>query len=142
MRAQVYNYTIREGSVETKTQEEELSKKLQPPDDRSGPDVQRLKIHRTTGVPAPEPNERTSDTTGRPATGRPVWTRNPLHQHPSQNERMTGPSGRPAAHEPPDDRSPADVRYLAVSSCRLRPMYPFTYLFVALDYIYSSTSTI
>ena len=47
--------------------EEELRKKLQPPDDRSGPDVRRLKTHRTTGPdrttgdPAPEPNERTSD---------------------------------------------------------------------------------
>ena len=104
MQAPRNTYTIREGSVETKTQEEELSKKLQPLDDRSGPDVRRLKIHRmtgpdrTTGVPAPEPNERTSDATGRPATGRPVQTGNPLHQHPSQNERTTGPyrtSGRP-----------------------------------------------
>ena len=48
-------------------QEEELRKKLQPPDDRSGPDVRRLKTHQTTGPdqmtgnPAAEPNERTSD---------------------------------------------------------------------------------
>ena len=96
MQAPRNTYTICEGSVETKTQEEELSKKLQPPDDRSGPYVRRLKIHRTTGpdrmtgVPAPEPNERTSDATGRPATERPVQTGNPLHQHPSQNERTTG----------------------------------------------------
>ena len=59
MQAPRITYTIREGSLEEKTQEEELSKKLQPPDDRSGPDVRRRKIHRTTGVPAPEPNERT-----------------------------------------------------------------------------------
>ena len=113
--------------METKTQEEELSKKLQPPNDRSGPDVRRLKIHRTTGVPAPEPNERTSDATGqpatgRPATGRPVQTGNPLHQHPSQNKRTTGPYRTSGANEPPDDWSPADVRYLAVSSCGLRLM--------------------
>ena len=78
MQAPRNTYTIREGSMETKTQKEELSKKLQSPDDRSGPDVRRLKIHRTTGpdwttgVPAPEPNERMSDATGRQATGRPV----------------------------------------------------------------------
>ena len=69
MQAPRNTYTIREGSLETKAQEEELSKKLEPPDDRSGPDVRRLKIHRTTGVPAPEPNEQTSDATGRSATG-------------------------------------------------------------------------
>ena len=42
-------------------QEEGPRKKLQPPDDRSGPDVRRLKTHRTsgqdqtTGATAPEP---------------------------------------------------------------------------------------
>ena len=66
--------------------------------------------------------------------------------HRTTGDRTTGPdrkSATPASDpERADDRSPADVWYLAVSSCGLRPMYPFTYPFVALDYIYSSTSTI
>ena len=84
------NYTICEGSLETKTQEEDLSKKLQPPDDRSGLDVRRLKTHRTTGPDrttgdlTPEPNERTSDASGRPDT-----SGNPALQRPSQIERTS-----------------------------------------------------
>ena len=68
----------------------------------------------------------------------------PKIRYTSIRARTSGrpvPTGRPAAHEPPDYRSPADVWYLVVSSCGLRPMYPFTYPFVALDYIYSSTSS-
>ena len=38
----MYNYTVREGSVETKTQEEELPKKLQGEDVRSTPDDRPL----------------------------------------------------------------------------------------------------
>jgi hypothetical protein len=72
-------------------QEEEPPKKHQPPDDRSGPDVRRLKPqpaqgpanvyysertsgpHRTTGQPTPEPNQRKSEkdqTSGDRTTGR------------------------------------------------------------------------
>ena len=79
-------------------EEEELRKKLQPPDDRLGPDVRRLKTHRTTGDPAPEPNERTSDASERPATGRPATSGNPAVQRPSQIKRMSDvyrTSGRP-----------------------------------------------
>ena len=41
-------------------------------------------------------------------------------------QRMSDASGRPVALEPLDVRCQADVRSLAVSSCGLRPMYPFT----------------
>ena len=41
-------------------------------------------------------------------------------------QRTSDASGRPVPLEPPDVRCPADVRSLAVSSCGLRPMYPFT----------------
>ena len=82
-------------------EEEELQEISQPPDDRPGPDVRSLKRQpsssqrtsgpdRTTGAPAPEPNERTTNASGRPATGRLAPSGNPLHQHPSQNERTTG----------------------------------------------------
>ena len=53
-------------------QEEGPRKKLQPPEDRSGPDVRRLKTHQTTGrtvrpaIPHPSQNERMSDTLQRP----------------------------------------------------------------------------
>ena len=63
-------------------EEEGLQEKSQPPDDRSGPDVRRLKhqpspsertsgLDRTTGAPEPEANERTSGpdrTTSTPAS--------------------------------------------------------------------------
>ena len=71
-------------------QEEDLRKKLQPPDDRLGLDVRRLKTHRTTGPdrttgdPAPKPNEWTSDASGRPAT-----SGNPALQRPSQIKRTS-----------------------------------------------------
>ena len=120
----MYNYTIRDGSMEMKTREEELPKKLQRADIRMTPDDRPL-----------------------PASGRPAPTGRPAHLHPSQiSGRPTTPddrrpddrrpddrqlpdvrchlnrakvrgspvtTGRPEAHEPPDDRSPVDVRYLS-----------------------------
>ena len=83
-------------SVDAKYKDQE--KNLQPPDDRSGSDVRRLKTHRTTGDPAPEPNERTSDARGRTATGRPATSGYPALQHPSQSKRTSDvyrTSGRP-----------------------------------------------
>ena len=80
---QVYNYTIREGGMETKTQEEELSKKLQRADVRTTPDDRPL-----------------------PASGHPAPTGRPVHLHPSQfSRRSTTLDDRQ-----PDDRQPPDVR--------------------------------
>ena len=79
----MYNYTIREGSMETKTQEEELPKKLQRADARTTPDDRPLL-----------------------ASGRPAPTGRLVHIHPSQF------SGRPTTSDDrrPDDRQPPDVR--------------------------------
>ena len=49
-------------------------------------------------------------------------------------QRTSGASGRPVPLEPPDVRFPADVRSLAVSSCGLRPMYPFIRPHLHYDY--------
>ena len=116
-------------------------RKLQPPDDRSGPDVRRLKPQ------PPSPSERTSGpdrTTGHtPASGRPEppddrhlsteWKlaevgnfRTSGAPVPESFQRTSGDTGRPVPHERPDDRPPADVRYLSAHSFGPKPMYPST----------------
>ena len=63
--------------------------------------------------------------------------------HPAPQARTSGTSqglghledtGRPAALETPDDRPPADVRYLAASRFGPRPMYPYFHPHLHLDY--------
>ena len=125
MQAPRITYTIREGSVEEKTEETEL---LQA----SG--------------------------SGRPAfTGRPTRPRRPDDRRPpdvrdignrTEIQEITGSpgaTGRPVPPEPPDVRCPADDRYLSAYSVRAEAhvsLSPLTYPLVALDYIYSSTTTI
>ena len=128
--------------------EEELRKKLQPPDNQSGLDIRRVKTHRTigpdrmTGNPAPEPNERTSD------KSRAFDTLQRPDDRPSPEiRRHVNRAKTPNVRQVPDDRTLVSHRTSDACLCtvyRAEPMYPFalTYPFVALDYIYSSTSTI
>ena len=78
-------------------QEEGLPMKLQPQPSYS---EQTFGQDWTTGDTAPEPNQRMSDATGRPATGRPTTSRYPVPPQPRQNERKSRDyrtSGHPRA---------------------------------------------
>ena len=126
MQAPRITYTIREGSVEEKTEETELLEKLQALDVRPLPDDRRLPGDRTTGghrtfvTSATEPKSRKL-----PEVRELLEVRSLPSHRTSGVQRTTGTCLRtvfgPEAH---------------VS------LSPLTYPLVALDYINSSTSTI
>ena len=100
---------------------------------------------RTTVPATTEPNLRTSEelrTSGprEPPDERPLRTSDRSAPEPnlrkSEEHRTSGPSRASGRPEPSGRPTPVCAQCVGP-----QPMYPFTYPFVALDYIYSSTSS-
>ena len=128
--------------------------KLQPPDDRSSPDIRPLKVTPAQGNQAntrysgrTSDQDRTSDDSQAPddrprpdvrrpsATGRPTTSGNPPHPHPSQITGCPTSTGRPDPREPPDVRYLSDDRRLCAAMCWAAAHVPLQFIpHLHLDY--------
>ena len=139
MQAPRNTYTIREGSLEEKTEEDgaaEVTAAGHPAPARTSgasPDIRRPARTSDASAEAGHPASPRKSGKGNRSTRRTAIARPDIRPVP----------GHPASHERPDIRPPARTSGACLrAESGQRPMYPSpTYPFVDLDYIYSSTSS-